>query len=214
MSIAAIVENTELDRKTVIADLQWLQAGGWIRKTIDRRGQTRQIIVYEIMVDAVPSAEQILFRNSSKRRRKSPVHGTRNQKDITNTKVEGGSGLWMNFPALAAAGLDEGAWEAFRQMRSIQGKPLVAFAERALLLKLVAFASDGIDIRQLVERAIISCWTDFRRPTRPTSPAGQKGPPNGNGKQAEHACASFGEPPSVGRILRQGKLGRMILPCN
>jgi hypothetical protein len=212
MSISAIVEATELDRKTVIADLQWLQAGGWLRKTAQRRGQTRQIVVYEIMVDAIPDAEQLLFRNSSKRNRKSPLHGTGNQKDITHTKAAGGSGLWMDFPALEAAGLDERVWEAFRQMRSVQGKPLVPYAERALLTKLVAFARDGIGIRHLVERAIINGWTDFRIPTGLALPAGSKGRPKGSDVQAGQARPSFDEPPSLGRILREGKLGPLILP--
>jgi hypothetical protein len=48
-SVAALGSDTAQDRKTVIANIHSLVAGGYLKDTGERRGQTRQVIVYQLV---------------------------------------------------------------------------------------------------------------------------------------------------------------------
>ncbi|WP_296652813.1 helix-turn-helix domain-containing protein [Paraburkholderia sp.] len=78
-SVDRLVEWTEQDRKTVLANLDRLKADGWISDTGERTGRTRQVIVYQINLargvevrigamesTTVPKTGQFQKRNSSK----------------------------------------------------------------------------------------------------------------------------------------------------
>jgi Helix-turn-helix domain len=61
-SQAALCAESELDRKTVIASMRRLVSLGLIRDTGDRKGSTRQIVVFELMFPApltVPKPEPL-----------------------------------------------------------------------------------------------------------------------------------------------------------
>ncbi|WP_316857016.1 helix-turn-helix domain-containing protein [Ralstonia flatus] len=72
-SIAAVVEYTELDRKTIIKQIEFLIAAGFVVDTAERRGSTRQIPVYrlqsperqKVTIGPAAAAEQFQSRNGS-----------------------------------------------------------------------------------------------------------------------------------------------------
>lgn len=72
-SIAAVVEYTELDRKTIIKQIECLIAAGFVVDTNERRGSTRQIPVYrlqsperqKVTIGPNPAVEQSQGRNGS-----------------------------------------------------------------------------------------------------------------------------------------------------
>lgn len=64
-SIAALHEFTCLNRKTIIAALDDLEAQGLITATSERQGKTRQVKVYFLHLETVPKTEQSQKRNSS-----------------------------------------------------------------------------------------------------------------------------------------------------
>lgn len=76
-SINALVEATELDKKTVQASLQHLVAIGLIRDTGERRGRTKQIPVWYLqgITESVADAEQTQKRDGSRGKRKRPKNG-------------------------------------------------------------------------------------------------------------------------------------------
>lgn len=65
-SIAHLVEITGLNRKSIIAHIQQLEAEGYIADTGERCGATRQIKVYSANLGTVPKVEQSQKRNSPK----------------------------------------------------------------------------------------------------------------------------------------------------
>ena len=212
MSITAMAEGTEHDRKTVIIDLQCLEQGGWLRRTGERKGRTKQIVVYELMVGTEPTPEQLQFRNSSAKPGKSPVHGSGNLNYLAKRDCETVEKLCAVPNDLLAAGLSSELWKQYVQMRASIGKRLIAYSERLLLAKLKAIAEEGHDIPKLVRRAIVNCWTDFRSPGSRKKQKDGAGDAAVGGAVATHSPADRGpnDACSVGTILRQGKLGPRI----
>lgn len=64
-STAWLVEFTSLNRKTVIAALDRLEASGFISDSGERRGQTAQVKLYRLHLESVPKTEPSQKRNSS-----------------------------------------------------------------------------------------------------------------------------------------------------
>ncbi len=64
-SIGAIAEFSCLNRKTIIAALDDLEATGFIAATGEKVGRTRQVKVYHLNTGTVPKAEQFQKRNST-----------------------------------------------------------------------------------------------------------------------------------------------------
>ena len=64
-SIAALAEFTCLNRKTIIAALDTLEARKFITDTGEKRGRTAQVKVYFLHTETVPKTEQSQKRNSS-----------------------------------------------------------------------------------------------------------------------------------------------------
>lgn len=64
-SIAAICSVTEQNRKTVIANIGSLRKAGLIVDTLERRGRTRQVVVYRPAMETVPKAEPYQNRNDT-----------------------------------------------------------------------------------------------------------------------------------------------------
>lgn len=86
-SNAALVGETELNRKTIIASLQSLVAGGFIQDTGHRKGATKQIIVYQI--DFTVKCRQNNPKNGTvkeSQKRNSPKNGTVPNLDIKSPK--------------------------------------------------------------------------------------------------------------------------------
>jgi hypothetical protein len=64
-SIKAIAEFSSLNRKTIIAALDALEASGFIVDTGSKRGRTGQIKVYRLTLETIPKTEPFQKRNSS-----------------------------------------------------------------------------------------------------------------------------------------------------
>lgn len=87
-SIAALVEFTCLDRKSVIANLTKLEEKGFISDTGRRVGRTGQIKVYSL---SVPKTEPSQKRNDSEFSAKSPKNGTRNLSEPVKSEAKASS---------------------------------------------------------------------------------------------------------------------------
>lgn len=89
-SIASVMEYTELDRKTIIKQIDMLRESGYLADTGERRGETRQIPVYQLQsptagavsIGPAPTSEQSQKRNHSK-------HGTVKQYQKRNGSENG-----------------------------------------------------------------------------------------------------------------------------
>lgn len=86
-SIAELVEFSSLNRKSVISNLDKLEAAGFIIDTGERVGRTMQIKVYALSLETVPKTEQSQKRNSTVISAKSPKNGTRNLSEPTTPVV-------------------------------------------------------------------------------------------------------------------------------
>lgn len=80
-SIAALVEFSSLDRKSVIGNLAKLEEAGFITDTGRRAGATNQIKIYHLNIETVPKTEPSQKRNSSDFSANSPKNGTRNKSE-------------------------------------------------------------------------------------------------------------------------------------
>ena len=66
-SIAALCEFGDLNRKTVISAITFLEAAGFITDTGQRTGQTKQIKIYKMNLERVPETVPSQKRNSSEK---------------------------------------------------------------------------------------------------------------------------------------------------
>jgi hypothetical protein len=80
-SLAELVDFSSLDRKSVIANLDKLEAAGLITDTGERVGRTKQIKVYVLNLQSIPKAEPSQKRNSPVISAKGPKNGTRNKSE-------------------------------------------------------------------------------------------------------------------------------------
>lgn len=64
-STAWLTEFSGLDRKTVVAALDRLETGGFIKDTTKRVGKTKQIKVYALSMESIPKTEGSQKRNCS-----------------------------------------------------------------------------------------------------------------------------------------------------
>lgn len=99
-SIASVMEYTELDRKTIIKQIDLLRESGYLADTGERRGETRQIPVYQLQS---PAAESVSIgpTGSSKasQKRNGSKSGTVKQSQIRNGSENGTvPGLTDNSP--------------------------------------------------------------------------------------------------------------------
>jgi hypothetical protein len=86
-SVAALVEFSSLDRKSVMSNLDKLEAAGIITDTGRRVGATKQIKVYQLNLEAVPILGQSQKRNSSGFPANGPKNGTRNKSEPKEAKA-------------------------------------------------------------------------------------------------------------------------------
>lgn len=90
-SVAALVEFSCLDRKSVIANLAKLEASGFITDTGRKVGQTKQIKVYQLNLESVPKTEQSQKRNDTENDAKGPKNGTRNLSEPVTSEAKASS---------------------------------------------------------------------------------------------------------------------------
>lgn len=145
-STAWLVDFTGLDRKTVIAACDRLQASGAIADTGERKGQTKQIKVYRLAAASVPETELFPKRNppvfpseGSQKRDTELVREPVPQK-ATPSSVQRARKPVPIF--VLPSDIPEAEWDAFDEMRVRMGRKAWTDAARS---KTVA------DLRKLAE---------------------------------------------------------------
>ncbi len=175
-SVSELVEKTSLDRKTVIAAIDKLEALGLLADTGERRGRTGQVKVYAVAIESIPNAERFQDRNSSDIppkesrfssqrvpffRGKAPENGTRNHKEPSrnhqrNQKTRDTVALpdWMPMEA----------WNGWVEMRNKgKAKPTPRALDLAIK-KLAKFRDAGHDPAEILDKSTMSGWTDLYEP--------------------------------------------------
>lgn len=125
-STAWLVEFTGLDRKTVIAACDRLEAAGLIADSGGRRGQTRQIKVYRLAVESIPETELSQKRNPPV----SPVKGSqkRDTEPVREPVPQKATPSSAPRPRKSApvftlpSDIPEAEWDAFDEMRVNMGR--------------------------------------------------------------------------------------------
>jgi hypothetical protein len=84
-SIAALVEFSSLDRKSIVSNLDKLETSGFISDTGRKVGLTKQIKVYKLNLESIPKKEPSQKRNHTGNPANSPKNGTRNKSEPVNT---------------------------------------------------------------------------------------------------------------------------------
>ena len=160
-SIAHIVEMTGLNRKSIIAHIQQLEAEGYIADTGERCGATKQIKVYSANLGTVPKAEQSQKRNSS-------VSGVKqSQKRDTepslepshSTEPKGSSECKARDPFPCPPNVDPIDWNGVKANRKAKRAALSEGAHRQITRKLDGWERDGWPPGPIVAFAAERGWT-------------------------------------------------------
>lgn len=181
-SIAYLSEATGQDRKTVLAAIARLISMGYLRDTGERRGQTKQVVVYQLTEPSSTVSEIEEKRNSTesgtvpkagdnstvfpaKESRFSSEtvpktgHGTvnnlhRNRKGTTNKRAD----ISVDLPDW----LPDDVWEDWVQHRAAVKAPLTQRAAELCLRKLERLRAQGSDPVAVIEQSVMSGkWTDL-----------------------------------------------------
>jgi hypothetical protein len=151
-SLAELAEFSDLDRKSIIANLDALECGNFISDTGERVGRTKQIKVYRLHLESIPQTEQFQKRNSTVFSAKSPKNGTRNKSEPVPSEAKASSGR-ARFPA--PPDVSDEQWEAFQAQRK---KKLNARSYLLLCNKLAKLAEDGWPPGDMIDLAIERGW--------------------------------------------------------
>ena len=185
-SIAALTEFSSLNRKSVITNLDKLEAAGFIADTGRRVGATKQIKVYKL---SIPETGQFQKRNGSDFSANSPKNGTRNKSEPVSSGANAPSPR-AKFP-YPPTGVSGEQWQAFKAQRK------KSVSERAYVLitnKLEALADDGFPPGDMIDLAIERGWETVFKPR--SEQHGQANQHSGLGKSAAAAVRAFGDPAS------------------
>lgn len=168
-SIKWISEWTDLNRKTVIAALQALEAAGLIADSGFRFGDTKQIKAYRLALETVPKAEPSQKRNSS------TFSGKQSQKRDTDTIREPkGLGTDVPNPRVRPAakpdpypmpeGVDPQHWRDFLENRKRKRLPNTPTAHARLLSDLARLSDDEWPPGRLIQAAAERGWAGIYDP--------------------------------------------------
>ena len=134
-SIAALAEFSCLDRKSIISNIDKLEAAGFIKDTGRKVGTTGQIKVYQLNIVTVPKTEPSQKRNSSVIPANSPKNGTRNKSEPVS--VSNDTGLKpdpMKELFDVGVGLLTSSGKSEREARSLIGKWRKAASDDSVVL--------------------------------------------------------------------------------
>lgn len=99
-SLDHLGEITALNRKTIIAAVEWLLANGYVLDTGERAGRTKQIKVFVLNLERVPDSEQSQKRNSSDfSGKQSQKRDTEPSREPSPQKVSPSSGRATRLPS-------------------------------------------------------------------------------------------------------------------
>lgn len=177
-STADLAEQTAQDRKTVQENIRRLREWGYIEDTGERKGATKQVIVYRLKTPENGLVKQAQKRGSSanetgpkfptnrpeipyKEAQISPLtgpktgHGTqRNPKETTGNPNKREQAITTILPAWIP--LD--AWNGFLGMRKAIKKPITPDAIPLAIKKLESLTAAGNDARAVLEQSTMNCW--------------------------------------------------------
>lgn len=171
-SVAWLCEFSDLNRKTVIASLQRLEAANLIADSGKRVGKTGQIKAYSLAIETVPKTEQSPKRNSSEKSRKeSQKRDTEPSRNLclSNDKQYTREKDWPEIPDWVPLE----PWNGFIEMRQKRRKYPTARAVTTILNKLECWRADGHDIGEVLDRATEGCWTTIYEPKTQTNDNGR-----------------------------------------
>lgn len=165
-SIAALVEFSSMDRKSVIANLARLEAGGFISDTGERVGHTKQIKVYRLNLQSIPKQEPSQKRNSSVSSRNSPKNGTRNQLEPVSSEAKASSQRVAPAKPKRETGelarpddVTEEVWSDWRKHRKAKKAQISASAMAAIRREAT---KAGWEMDAALTEAMARGWTGFK----------------------------------------------------
>lgn len=168
-SLAELVEFTSLDRKSVISNLDKLEAAGFIKDTGNRVGRTHQIKVYTLTMETVPKAEPSQKRNDTDIPVKSTENGTRNQLEpVLPTGAKAPSGERRKRARSADFEIPDWvpgeAFSAFIAMRAKKKKPVDSYIAKQLFGRLRSITDAGWNIEDVINKATVNFNDGFWMP--------------------------------------------------
>jgi hypothetical protein len=194
-SLAELADFSDLDRKSIIANLDALEIGGFISDTGGRAGRTRQIKVYRLHLESIPQTEPYQKRNSSDFPRKSTENGTRNQSEpvASEAKASSAKRVWALPP-----GVPLQVWTDFLKSPKRRKAGMNETAYAAIVKNLRICAEHGFPPGEVlalaVERGWVTVkleWVQNERQQR-TNTLGRHQPADGLSSTARAALQVFG----------------------
>jgi DNA-binding transcriptional regulator YhcF (GntR family) len=203
-SVAWLAEFGSLNRKTVIASLDRLEAAGMIADSGQRMGKTLQIKAYNLNIETVPKTEQSQKRNSpfisakqSQKRDTEPV-----REPVTKVaKATSVCRAKPNFPA--PQGVMQEVWDDFLASPKRRKAGMSGTAYAGILNNLQILAEHGFPPGRMIALAVERGWTtvkldwvqnDERSQTNRGSQRMAGHQPDGLSSTARAAIAVFGPP--------------------
>lgn len=182
-STGYLVDATGQDRKTVLSNLRRLVDLGLIADTGERRGSTKQVIVYQLNTARGDAAKQAQIRNGSKNgtvpktEGNSPVFPSKesrfsakqSQKRDTEPLEPSGNRKSNQKKTREQVALPDwlptDAWDDWVKYRTSQRKKSFTAKSQALSLRtLTDLHAKGFDARQVIERSIECGWAGLFEP--------------------------------------------------
>lgn len=179
-SMAFLIECTELDRKTVIVAMRELRKRGYITDTGERKGSTRQIIVYRLNLPEVVASEGSQERDgletesSPKLEPKGPSpprKGSRISAEHAQKRNSEASGTSKSNPQEAAQAAAPNSIELvlppwmpaldWHRWCAHKGPIFGCIQQQARLNALAADVRDGHDPVRMIDLAIANGWKDL-----------------------------------------------------
>ena len=177
-SVADICDQTELNRKTVLAAIAKLIAAGLVSDTQRKRGKTGQIPVYRINVEQsqkrdasmgdtlptdedetvpfFPSNSPVFSSKQSQKRDTEPVREPVKEPVTKNICADGARVAGENLPEW----LDQDLWAScvshYHYLQNMKGETVPDAWEAKALRILVGYVADGYDPTKVIEQAINS----------------------------------------------------------
>lgn len=161
-SLAHLGEIAPLDRKTIIAQIELLQAHGYLIDTGERTGKTKQIKVYRLSMETVPKTEPSQKRNSSDFSvKQSQKRNTEPSKEPSSSEDKSSSETASPKSGEIPSWVPAEQWQAFVKMRKTIRKPLTDHAVSLAIKKLGRLASEGHDPGDVLDQSTMNSWQDL-----------------------------------------------------
>ncbi|OWT68071.1 MULTISPECIES: helix-turn-helix domain-containing protein [unclassified Achromobacter] len=182
-SMAYLTEATDQDRKTVLANVARLKEMGFLEDTGERKGSTKQVIVYRLKEPEIGTVKEDQKRNSTENgtvpktdikspvfpHKESQISRERGPKTGHGTVIEPSKnrqGTVNRGPAVTLPDwLPEQVWQDWVAHRKAVKAPLTDRAAELSISKLAKFREQGHDPVAVINQSVLSGkWTDLYAP--------------------------------------------------